>query len=128
MLDVQEHVERNSVFDFVAQCSRDVMGTVAVVMDRPHREECSQALPDGHGAHVVAERAAVRALEYERNPNGTQKQLSHDGRTQLPIAVSKRRNVQQDGKDRTEQERAPRRHVGVPAFDISWAQRESMVS
>ena len=128
MLDVQEHVERNSVLDFVAQCSRDVMGAVAMVMHRPHCEECGQALPDGHGAHVVPERAAVEALEYERDPDGTEKQLCSDGRTQLPIAVSKRGHVQQDGKGGTEQERAPRRHVGVPALDVSFAQRESMVS
>src|SRR5208282_3925877 len=128
MLDVQEHVERDSVLDFVAQCSRDVMGAVAMVMDRPHSEECSQALPDGHGAHVVPERAAVEALEYKRNPNGTQKQLSHDSCTQLAIALSKRCHVQQDGKGGTEQERAPRRHVGVPALDVFFAQGESMVS
>src|SRR5271156_4443309 len=128
MLDVQEHVEGNSVLDFVAQCSRDVMGAVAMVMDRPHSEECSQTLPDGHGAHVVAERAAVEALEYERNPNGTEKHLPHDGRAQLPIAVSKRRQVQEDGKGGTEQERAPRRHVGVSPLDISFASGGGMVA
>src|SRR5271155_67950 len=115
MLDVQEHVEGNSVLDFVAQCSRDVMGAVAMVMDRPHSEECSQALPDGHSAHVVPKRAAVEALEYERNPNGPQKHPPHDGRAQLPIAVSKRRQVQEDGKGGTEQERGPSPPVRVPA-------------
>ena len=107
---------------------RYVMGTVAMVMHRPHSEECSQALSDGHGAHVIPERAAVETLEYERDPDGTEKQLSCDGRTQLAIALSNRRHVQQDGKGGTEQERAPRRHLRVPALDISCAQRESMVS
>ena len=69
-----------------------------------------------------------KPLNTSDDPHGTQKQLPRDGRTQLPIAVSKRRHVQQDRKGRTEQERAPRRHVGMPAFDISFAQRESMVS
>lgn len=70
----------------------------------------------------------MKTSEYEHDPDGAQKQFPHYGHTQFPIAISKRRHVQQEGKGWTEQECAPRRHVRMPALYISFAQGESMVS
>ena len=63
MFDVTEHIECDSVLDPVAQGPGDVVGTITVMVHRPYREECSQALPDCHGNHVVPKRAAMPDAE-----------------------------------------------------------------
>src|SRR5262249_44691521 len=46
VLDMPEHVEGHSIFDPVTQRPRNIVGPVAMMMNRPNREECGQALSD----------------------------------------------------------------------------------
>ena len=55
MFDVEEHVEGDASLDPAPDGSSNVMIAIAVVMDRPHREECRQALADRHRRDVVAQ-------------------------------------------------------------------------
>lgn len=128
MLDLQKHMERDSALDLVAQRARDVVGTVAKAVHRPHREKCGHTLIDGHRTHVIAKQAAAEADEVERDPHRIQKQLACDRCTQLPISIPKRRQLQQDRKGWTKHEGAPRWHIRVPAFHLAFARREFMVS
>jgi hypothetical protein len=128
MFDVQEHVERYSVLDLIPQRSGDVIGAVAVVVHRPHREKRGQTLPHRHRADLIPERVAIQDPEYQDDPRYIQEQLGNDGRAQFLIAMPKCGDMQEDGKDRTEQHGAPSRHVCVPAFHVVFAECGFVVS
>ncbi len=59
MLNVQEHIESEKVLQAAMQRSGEMMGPVAMVMYRPHREKGSHALTDQHRADVVPQDIAV---------------------------------------------------------------------
>ena len=63
MLDMSKHVERNNVFKPIAQSSSDIMGPVAMMVNRPDREKGSQALPNSHRAHVISKSRVVPKAE-----------------------------------------------------------------
>ena len=102
MLDMQEHVEGDQVLDPMTQRSRDVMGAVAVMMNRPHREEGRQALADEHSAHMVAKDSTVEHPKYEGDPSCVHQEFPHDDRTYLPISAPQSGVVEKKREHRTE--------------------------
>ncbi len=60
MLNVEEHIECDEIFDAVMERPRKVVRPVTMVMNRPYCEEGSHALTDQHRAYVVAEHTIVQ--------------------------------------------------------------------
>src|ERR1700689_1864386 len=108
MLDMQEHIEGDSVLDLVAQRSGNVVRAVAVMVHRPDREKRRQTLPYRHRAHVITKRAATPPPEYEGDPCCIQEELGDDSCTQPRIAGPKCPDVQEDREGRTQQHGAPK--------------------
>jgi len=84
MLDMPEHAEGNRVLESISDRSREVVGAVAMMVHGPHSEKCCQALPDGHGGHVIPQGAQMYGSEDQRNPDHVDGQFTDDYPAQFP--------------------------------------------
>lgn len=87
MLNMQEHVEGEPIFDAVMQCSRQMVRSIAVVVDCPNREEGCHALTCEHRTYVILQNPAVQESEDHYDPYQAQSEFPEHGHPQLSIAI-----------------------------------------
>ena len=88
MFDVEEHVVRHEVFQSIAKRPRDDVRSIAVVMDRPNREECGQALADRHRRYMIRQARDSTPDEGRHHHNDGGRQFGQHPPHRAPAAVS----------------------------------------